>query len=217
MGVCLCPSRLHASLWRLSGTTLPMDTDTISHLQKPGSYKPLLLPGTASLTTLARNPSWTHGTWMMNMHSCCTESFSSSVNSYVMLLSSSFCRWPLEVIRRASYKGGKEKCKFKTPVDCATVPGMILCLSSVLQNRGLTNTSVQKVWRVFEVFDKQSSMNQRLALLPDLQVEARENMVRIEDWHAALQRLGFGALVELTTRLEVGESVSRHFAQFMLS
>ncbi|CAE7389978.1 unnamed protein product [Symbiodinium necroappetens] len=136
----------------------------------------------------------------MNMPSCCNESLSNSLNISIMLLSPFFFRWSLEVIRRTSYKGATQKCKFKTPVDCATIPGMILCLSSVLQNRGLTNTSVQKVWKVFETFDKQSSMNQMLALLPDLHVEAKENMVRIEDWHAALQRLGFGALVELTTR-----------------
>ena len=94
---------------------------------------------------------------------------------------------------------------------------MILCLSSVLQNRGLTNTAVQKAWKVFETFDKQSSMSQMLALLPDLHVEAKENMVRIEDWHAALQRLGFGALVELTSRLDCAQHLSRHSDELMLS
>ena len=106
-----------------------------------------------------------------------------------------------EVVRKSAYKGHRDDVKaFLSPVDCASLPGLMCCLASILQNRGLQNESVKAAWKLFEVLEQQCCFTGNLALLPDLVLDVESNMVCIDDWHGALEKLELQALIPLTAK-----------------
>ncbi|CAE7943503.1 LDJ2, partial [Symbiodinium necroappetens] len=94
-----------------------------------------------------------------------------------------------------------DKPRLKVPVDCCTAPGMLMCVGSLFLNRGLPATSVTIACRIIAVLEKQCNYNGTLKLLRDLpqtHLEVKDNEVRVEAWHAALNYLQLGGLVQLS-------------------
>ena len=110
-------------------------------------------------------------------------------------------------MRRQTYKGAVSSAGvLDLPVDCASIPGQLVCLACYLMNRGLTPTQNELAWQTVSHLDACCNVTGDVVLLPgvdDAVVRATRNRVLVTEWERVLTALDLQAIITDTSKQPV--------------
>lgn len=103
-----------------------------------------------------------------------------------------------KVVRRGSYKGAVEQCGPTLPMDCTSVPGMLLILCCFLTAKGLNPAQLEACEKTLTRLEHFACHTGTLKLLPHF----KESWIKVDN-----NRILIDAL--LPTLKEVGITIKR--------